>query len=99
MEKINGTIHFLTKGCSCKKGCRTNNCSCKRRSSHCGPGCACQGCTNLPLAQLQQEDDPGLESSSSSENDTSDIDNGSSDEELEMEIVTDEFIFDPTSIL
>ena len=52
MEKIKGTIHFLTKGCSCKKGCKTNNCGCKRRSSHCGPGCACQECTNLPLAQL-----------------------------------------------
>ena len=50
MEKIKGTIQFLTKGCSCKKGYRTNNCGCRRRSSHCGPGCACQGCTNLPVA-------------------------------------------------
>ena len=98
MEKIKGTIHFLTKGCSCKKGCKTNNCGCKRRSSHCGPGCACQGCTNLPLAQLQH---PGLESSSDSDNDNdvSDTDSGSSGEELEMEVVTDEFLFDSTTIL
>ena len=101
MEKIKGTIQFLTKGCSCKKGCRTNNCGCRRRSSHCGPGCACQGCTNLPVAQLHQQDDPGLESSSSSssDNDVSDTNNGSSGEELEMEVVTDEFLFDSTTIL
>ena len=38
MEKIKGTIKFLTKGCSCKKGCATNNCGCRKRSNYCGPG-------------------------------------------------------------
>ena len=90
MDKIKGTIHFLTKGCSYKKGCRTNNCGCKRKSSHCGPGCVCQGCVNLPQAQLLQQDDLGLENSSSGD-DSSDADNNSSGEELEMEVVTDDF--------
>ena len=101
MEKIKGTIHFLTKGCSCKKGCKTNNCGCKRKSSHCGPGCVCQGCMNLPQEQSLQQDDLGLESSSSSSssNDASDANNNSSGEELEMEVVTDEFLFDQTTII
>ena len=41
--KVKTTIEFLTKGCTCKKGCRTNNCGCKKKSRHCGPGCECQG--------------------------------------------------------
>ena len=48
IEKVKDTIEFLTKGCTCKKGCRTNNCGCKKKYRHCGPGCECQGCTNLP---------------------------------------------------
>ena len=83
-----------------KKGCKRNNCGCKQRSSHCGPGCGCQGCTNLPLAQSQQQDDLGLESSSSDSNNDNDMsDTDSSGEELEMEVVTDEFLFDSTTIL
>ena len=44
---MKGTIEFLTKGCSCKKGCKTKQCGCRKTGRHCGPGCDCHGCTNL----------------------------------------------------
>ena len=44
---VEQTINFLTKGCSCKKGCKTKQCSCRKNGRQCGPGCQCQGCTNL----------------------------------------------------
>ena len=99
MERIKGTISFLTKGCSCKKGCRTNNCGCKRRSGHCGPGYTCIGCTNLPVAQPKHQDDPDCSSSSSDDDDLTDHDNSTSGEDIETEIVTDDLIFDPTVVL
>jgi len=99
MERIKGTISFLTKGCSCKKGCRTNNCGCKHRSGHCGPGCTCVGCTNLPVAQPKHQDDPDCGSSSSDDDDLTDHDSSTSGEDIETEIVTDDLIFDPTVVL
>jgi len=93
MEKIKGTIEFLTKVCSCKKGCATNNCGCRKRSNYCGPGCECQACANLPVQQpVGPRDDNS--SSSSSEDDDVTKDNHNSDEEIETEIVTDEFLYD-----
>ena len=100
MERIKGTISFLTKGCSCKKGCRTYNCGCKQQSGHCGLGCTCVGCTNLPVAQPQHHDDPDSSSSSSSDNDfATDSDISSCGEDLETEVITDEFLYDPTAVL
>ncbi len=46
-QKVQETICFLTKGCSCKKGCKTKQCGCRKKGRHCGPGCDCHGCTNL----------------------------------------------------
>jgi len=60
LEKIKGTIHFLTRYCSCKKGCRTNNWL-QKKFSYCGPSCTCQGCINLPLPQSQQQNEPSSE--------------------------------------
>ena len=48
-EKIKHTIDFLTKGCSCKTGCKSNRCGCRKKSSYCGPGCECQGSHDKPL--------------------------------------------------
>ena len=28
-DRVKGTIEFLTKGCTCKRGCQTRQCSCK----------------------------------------------------------------------
>ena len=30
VKRVNDTIQWYTKGCSCKKGCLTNKCSCRR---------------------------------------------------------------------
>ena len=38
-SRITDTISFLTKGCSCKKGCQTNQCGCRKKGNKCGPGC------------------------------------------------------------
>ena len=46
---IQDTIDFLLKGCSCKKGCKSYLCGCRKLKSYCGPGCLCQGCTNVRL--------------------------------------------------
>ena len=33
VEKVKHTTQFLTKGCSCKKGCVSNKCGCRKKSS------------------------------------------------------------------
>ena len=61
LKRVQDTIQWYTKGCSCKSGCTTNRCSCKRQSDrqgrkmggYCGPGCKCQNCTNIPNVQHQ----------------------------------------------
>jgi len=86
-----GTIKFLTKGCSCKKGCATNTCGCKKKNNHCGPGCECRGCTNVPGTHQQNVTDTDEDSSSSSDSDGTASD--SEENDMETEIITDEFLF------
>ena len=38
MQQIRARVHYLLKGCSCKKGCKNKCCSCLKRENHCGPG-------------------------------------------------------------
>ena len=96
MSKIRGTINFLTKGCSCKKGCATNNCGCRKKSNHCGPGCECRGCINLPLPQdpATTQDTSDDEDNSTDDNDSiTDSENNSEEcEDLETEVITDYLI-------
>ena len=94
---VQETINFLMKGCSCKKGCKTKQCSCRKNRRQCGPGCQCQGCTNLPTSTdtsdspapsvqvHQQEQQKNLKLSSYSDSDTCSTDS----ERYETEIVTD----------
>jgi hypothetical protein len=49
VKRVNDTIQWYTKGCSCKKGCLTNKCSCRRsrgdgQTGYCRPGCKCINC-------------------------------------------------------
>ena len=44
---VKETITFLTKGCSCKKGCTSQRCGCRKGGHSCGPACSCQNCTNV----------------------------------------------------
>ena len=91
-SRITDTISFLTKGCSFKKGCQTNQCGCRKKGNRCGPGCQCQGCRNAGIANTYEN---------LSESETESEDNSSSDEEcITTEIVTDldEIIYSATNI-
>lgn len=79
---IEHNIDFLMKGCSCKKGCTTTRCGCKKKSNHCGPGCECQGCNNLPSITSQ-----AIFVESSSEDESTDDE---SEVELDTEIITED---------
>ena len=48
LSTVRTRVALLQKGCGCKTGCRTGRCKCKKSNNHCGPGCKCQGCLNLP---------------------------------------------------
>ena len=98
-QRIKRNIDFLTKGCSCKKGCKTLTCGCKKRSLTCGPGCLCQGCVNVNVQQMghlpEDDDDNSSSSSSDSENETDETGSSMSenDEQLEEIITDDDFYF------
>ena len=72
--KIKQTIDFLVKGCSCKRGCKSKICGCRKKDKCCGPGCEYQGCTNLPIEVPQ---DSGDEQVYSQSHDSSDSDESS----------------------
>jgi len=40
-SRVQEAIDFLIKGCSCKKGCKTANCGCRKKGRYCGPTCLC----------------------------------------------------------
>lgn len=41
-------VMLIKKGCGCKTGCTSGRCKCRKAGTHCGPGCKCTGCCNLP---------------------------------------------------
>jgi len=45
-QTIRDNIEFLLKGCTCKSGCNTMKCGCRKKQRKCGPGCLCQNCMN-----------------------------------------------------
>ena len=55
--QIEDTINFLTKGCSCKTGCKTRRCRCRRNERFCGPGCECMQCVNVLVETPPEIDD------------------------------------------
>ena len=50
-DRIRGTVVFLIKGCTCKKGCSSTTCKCMghKKESYRGSACECQGHINIPL--------------------------------------------------
>ena len=50
LSTVRTRVALLQKGCGCKTGCRTGRCKCKKSNNHCGPGCKCHGCLNLPTS-------------------------------------------------
>ncbi len=75
-------VAFIQKGCGCRTGCSTARCKCKKHNSHCGPGCKCTGCTNLPAMALPSSH---LEQNCDSESEREST-SGSGDENLEERV-------------
>ena len=105
-KQVEDTINFLTKGCSCRGGCLTRRCGCKKNGRHCGPGCQCQNCKNVvtgdrepqEIASMQDHSgsDPSIvhDSASSDEESESDLDSDSDPEREEENIIETEIISD-----
>ena len=91
-QQVQDTINFLTKGCTCKKGCLSQRCGCKKGGRHCGPGCNCQNCQNCH--NTSSTSDTGTQESLQTESD-SESDTSSSSElaNIETEITFDELDF------
>ena len=96
-KQVQDTIGFLTKGWSCKKGCRTKQCGCRKKGHHCGPGCDCHGCTNLfqstnyqdPADESEDEDEETDHEDFSQQCSSSSV---SEDEDgIETEVIMDTF--------
>ena len=48
-REIKQNLLFLTKGCNCRKVCKTGSCGCIKRKNICGPACKCKNCTNSSI--------------------------------------------------
>ena len=81
----------MTKGCACKKGrCEGMRCGCHKNGNACGPGCQCQGCKNLTVANEQcAQNKVNYSSDEDESSDTSDSEQ--SEDEMQAEIVTEDF--------
>ena len=92
-EQIKSSIDFLCRGSGCKKGCKTNSCGCRRKGKQCGPGCECQGCTNLEKQDIILQSEQENESLDHDNELESDEDDNFSDSEAiaESEVITDDF--------
>ncbi len=81
---IKENLTFLTKGCHCKKGCKTNSCGCRKKKSLCGPSCECHNCNNITQqAVIPSNHDIGItndESTHANDEQTSSEDEYSDDE-------------------
>ena len=73
MTEIQTRVALIRKG-GCKTGCMTARCKCKKTAIHCGPGCACIGCCNVPASTLQDVMEIELAETLNQESDVSDTD-------------------------
>jgi kinesin family protein 4/21/27 len=51
--KVKSRVDLLMKGCSCKSGCDTKRCGCRKNGEACGPGCRCT-CVNCKNTEEKQ---------------------------------------------
>ena len=71
-------------------GCQTNKCGCKKKGNHCGPGCSCQGCKNLPITEASAIGLSSSDSASQSEEGSSESsDDSDNDNNIMIDIITD----------
>ena len=50
IAQIRTRVSLIKRGCGCKTGCMSARCKCRKAGSHCGPGCKCSTCSNLPTS-------------------------------------------------
>ena len=99
-QKIQATLDFLNKGCTCKTGCKTKRCSCQKKERECGAGCECKGCTNITLScpsinQEDEDEDDDDDDEDENEDGSAESDDESEDEEeIQTEVITDTFFND-----
>lgn len=55
-QKVNKRVDLLMKGCSCKSGCTSNRCGCRKNYETCGPGCRCVNCQNTEENQQAERE-------------------------------------------
>ena len=48
IRHIQEKVRLLLRGCTCKTGCTSNRCKCKKSGNCCMPSCKCINCKNLP---------------------------------------------------
>ena len=47
LKAIRERVSLLLHGCKCTTGCRTGQCTCRRKRKDCTEGCQCLNCTNI----------------------------------------------------
>lgn len=88
VSEIRARVALIKRGCGCKTGCHTARCKCKKAGHHCGPGCKCLSCVNLPSEATHHSTCIDTESSSDSD------DNFEEEVDSIMNEVFGEFQFD-----
>ncbi len=83
LQRVKDTIDFLTKGCSCKKGCSTKRCNCRKNGHHCGPGCTCINCVNVHADSSSNDIDEAQ-----SNDESTDAESEEEEETVTTEIIT-----------
>ena len=78
--------------CSCKGGCNTKSCKCKKHNLKCADACLCKDCKNTVAGDKDEEDEDNVEGTSAAANNDDADDDSDSDEEDEDE-VNDEIDF------
>ena len=71
ISNVKSRVALIKKECGCRTGCTSARCKCKKNNCHCGPGCKCLGCHNLPQVSPApvNVDDDGTENESNSDYD------------------------------
>ena len=89
LQQIQATLDFLDKGCTCKTGCKTKRCGCRKNKRSCGAGCECRDCANMLLTTDALNKEENEEKDEEEELESSDEELESSDEELQTELQTE----------
>ena len=86
----------MSRGCSCRKGCKTKQCGCRKKSRTSGPGCECTGCINTHQLQTHPSTQPLVESSEESPSDSAERETCSEAEEVNAEVAFTNLDFEDT---